>query len=241
MKKLILCILTALCLTVPAMALETSDAAMEAYSNIEAAVAEEHGVDSTTTLANYPDNFAGAWLDSENYLVIGLTDMSADVQNYYIERSGNGDVIRFAEKAHSLRELLNIQNEIAQTYLETEDEGFFMEGALIDLETNTVKLVVYQGGEEAALAYYQAIYGDAISVESGQELMESPNGEEEEDVIRISIWVILLVLVVILAVLVLVIVLIVKLIHKSRKKKQEKKRQAELAAAEAARSAKKRK
>lgn len=228
----------ALLLAVPAGALESSDAAIEAYNNINAAIEAEYGVDEAMGVAYYPDEFAGAWLDEENYLVIGLTDMSQPVQDYYAGLSGNGAVIRFTQAKYSLWDLLEIQTEISNTYRETEQEGFFLEGAMVDVATNTLQLTVVQGGLEKALEYYQAIYGDAISAVEGEALMELPTDGEVEGAIRIKLWVLVVAAIVLVAVVVLVIVLIVKLTRRGRKNKQEKKRQAELAAAKAAQAAK---
>lgn len=223
-------------LTVPGMALESTEESLQAYANIEAAVIAENGTDEATGLARFPDEFAGAWYDEENYLVLALTDLSA--QSYYEERSGNPEVLRFAQVKYSLWDLLEIQAEISATYMETEKYGFYLEGAMVDMPTNTLQLTVVQGGVEKALEYYRGIYGDAISAVEGQELLEVPADGDVEDVVRIDLWVIIMVAVMALAAVALFILLVVLIIRRRQEKRQEKKTQTERAAAQAARAAK---
>lgn len=223
-------------LAVPGMALETDEAAQAAYSAIEAAVIAEFGTDEATGLARFPDEFAGAWYDEEHYLVLALTDLSA--KGYYEERSGNPDVIRFKQVKYSLWYLLDIQAEISATYRETEQLGFFLEGAMVDMASNTLQLTVVQGDLEQALAYYTSIYGDAISAVEGEALMELPEDSAVNGELRIPLWAILAAGVVILLVVGLSITLVVLIVRAQKEKKQEKRRQAEEAAAAAARAAK---
>lgn len=228
-----------LLLVLPAGALESTDAAMEAYAKIEAAVEAEFGTDDATGLVRFPDHFAGGWYDEENYLVLALTDLS--YRSYYEDLSGNPEVIRFVEAKYSLWELLDIQAEIAENYLETEQYGFYLEGAMVDMASNTLQLTVVQGGLEKALEYYQSIYGDAISAVEGEDLLEVPTDGDVADVIRIDLWVIIVILAGALLTVVLFIVLVVLIIRRIREKQREKKLQVEQAAAKAARNAGKRK
>lgn len=228
-------LLTAL-LTVPGLALESADAAREAYANIEAAVIAQFGTDEVTGLPRFPDNFAGGWYDEENYLILALTDLSD--KDYYENLSGNPAVIRFTQAKYSLWELLEIQAEISETYMDTEQYGFYLEGAIVDMPSNTLQLTVVQGGLELALEYYQKIYGDAISAVEGEDLMEVPEDGEVEGVLRIPLWLIILFIVAFVLVVVLTTILIVLIVRRSREKKQDKRHQAELAAAKAAQAAK---
>ena len=225
-----------------AAAFETDERAQAAYGKIDAAVAEEYGRDSATELANFPDGFGGAWLDEENYLIIGLTEEGKSDQEYYCELSEDPEVLKFVDVKYSLADLLKIQAEISQSYPEMEDVDFYLEGALIDLATNTVQLTVMQGGLDTALAYYTGLYGDAISGVEGQEAIRSGNlsGETTKGLV-VSIWIVIAVLAAALAAIILVIILVVLLIQSSRKKKKRKREEMAQAAARAAQAATSRK
>lgn len=238
-----LIVLFVLLLTVAsAAAFETDERAQAAYGKIDAAVAQEYGRDSSTELANFPEGFGGAWLDEENYLIIGLTEEAEMDQEYYRELSEDPEVLKFVDVKYSLADLLKIQAEISQSYPEMEGVDFYLEGALIDLASNTVQLTVMQGGLETALVYYTGLYGDAISGVEGQEAIESGNlsGETTQGLV-VSIWVVVAVLAAVLAAIVLVVILVVLLIQNSRKKKRQKKEAMAQAAARAAQEAKSRK
>lgn len=233
---LMLCVVT-----VGAAAFESSDRAQAAYSSIDAAVAEQFGRNSTTGLANFPAGFGGVWLDEENYLIIGLTESALTEKDYYSELSGDPEVIRFTRVNYDLDTLLDIQAEISQTYPELKDVEFYLEGALIDLPSNTVQLTVMQGGLEKALAYYTGLYGDAISGVEGQEAIEGTVGGETTQGLVISIWIVIAALAALLAFIALVVIFTVLLIQRGRRKKRQKKAEMEQAAARAAQAARSKK
>ncbi len=223
-------------LAVPGLALETNEQALAAYAAIEEAVIAEFGTDEATGVARFPDEFAGAWYDEENYLVIALTDLSG--QSFYEQRSGNAEVLRFKQVKYSIWYLLDIQAEISATYRETEQLGFFLEGAMVDVASNTLQLTVVQGDLEQALEYYTAIYGDAISAVEGEALMEVPEDPEIDGEIRIPLWFIIAMCVAVLVIVILAVTLIVLIVRAAREKKANRRHEAEAAAAEAARAAK---
>lgn len=232
-----------LCLSVTgAAAFETADRAQAAYTAIDTAVAEEFGRNESNQLANYPEGFGGAWLDGENYLIIGLTEEGAEDEAYYEELSGDPEALRFERVKYSLAELLAIQAEIAVTYPTMEQIDFYLEGALINLETNTVELTVMQGGLETAMDYYTGLYGDAVSGVEGQEAIETGTvSEETTRGLVISLPVLIAIVVVIVASAALIVILVVVLVQHLRNRKKLRKEEMEQAAARAARAAKEKK
>ncbi len=107
-KKLWTFLLTILCIflmPIKGMAVETTgtqDDAIDAYEQIE----EVLEIRTDIFMDNYPDSFAGCYLDG-NMLVILLTDLKdADI---YLDACNNSPYVRFEEKEYSYTYLKNLE------------------------------------------------------------------------------------------------------------------------------------
>lgn len=215
MKRFVCVLLTALLLSpvaVPALAYDTTNEAMQAYDEIEASVIADFGIDDMTGVANFPESFGGAWIGSGNYLVIGLTELSDENRQFYAVRCQNPEILMFAELKYGLWRLLSIQTEISADFSGQDARtDFYLESAVISLETNSVTVTVMQGGMDAAEEYFSAKYSDAVILVEGGALASAPTGDGEQAIV-LDLWLVIVIILVFLLVLALIVFLTVRVI-----------------------------
>ena len=86
---------------------------------------------------DYPDTFGGCYLDGSN-LVILVTKLSPEIENYYMSACETKDKIIFRQVPYSYEYLLNIEE---KAVMETESKANVYE-YYVDIKTNTINIGV---------------------------------------------------------------------------------------------------
>ena len=87
--------------------MELQEAGIDAYQNMMKVFDPEENFNF-----NYPEEYAGAYLSDDNYLVICLTDVSDDNISKYQKLCQSSSILKFQKSEYSYKELYDLARDV---------------------------------------------------------------------------------------------------------------------------------